>query len=223
MELVAANLYSSVFNRITSGRQSAGTRLKEDELAREFGVSRTPVRAALRQLAQDELVEIVPNRGARARGFTADDLESVYEIRQVLELLALGLTGLHLSIRILKDIKDQMETARALKDPVENAKADMRLHGFIIETCHRRRLISVLDQQFRLMQPFRELGFHDEEIQSCSFREHLELIHYLSIRDINESARVLELHIRNSKERVIQRVFQRIIKEGRPEESIRKE
>jgi len=223
MEQVAANLYSSVFNRITSGRQAAGTRLKEDELAREFGVSRTPVRAALRLLAQDGLVEIVPNHGARARGFTADDLESVYEIRKVLELLALGLTGLHLSIRTLMDIKAQMETARALKDPVENAKADVRLHGFIIETCHRRRLINVLDQQFRLIQPFREMGFHDEEIQSCSYREHLELIHYLSIRDINESARVLELHIRNSKVRVLQKVFHKVTKAGRTEEDARKE
>jgi DNA-binding GntR family transcriptional regulator len=211
MEQALDNLYLSIFRRITCGILSAGTRLKEDELAREFGVSRTPVRAALRLLAQDGLVEILPNRGARASGFTADDLESIYEIRKVLELLALDLTGLNLKIQTLIDIKAQLDAAWASGDPIDNARVDARLHGFIIETCHRRRLIRMLNQQFRLMQAFREIGFHDESIRNDSYQEHLALIHYLSIRDMTESKRLLELHIQNSKIRVLQRVFHQVI------------
>ena len=82
-------MYRTVFDRIVHGRYGPDTWLREGALANEFGLSRTPVREALRQLEQDGLLEIIPNRGARVFGFTADELEQLYEIRLSLELLAL--------------------------------------------------------------------------------------------------------------------------------------
>ena len=82
-------IYTALFDRIINNKFPANSWLKEDKLAEDYDVSRTPVREVLRILEQDGLVQIIPNRGARVFGFTIDDLEDIFEIRRVLESLAM--------------------------------------------------------------------------------------------------------------------------------------
>ena len=70
---------------IVDGRLPPGQRLKEEELARELGISRTPVREALLILQTEGLVDAAPNRGAVVRSHDADDLEDLYQLRALLE------------------------------------------------------------------------------------------------------------------------------------------
>ena len=202
-------IYAALFNRIIKGHYPADTRLIEDDLAHEFQVSRTPIRETLRLLQQDGLVQILPNRGARVYGFTADDLEDIYEIRRVLEVLALELTGPVLSINELMKIREQVEAAAKGSDPAKHAEADALLHRYITESSRRRRLVGMLNQLFHLMQTFRELGFQDEGIQKNTYREHMALIDALAIRDMNAAKEILQQHITNSKIRILQKVVQR--------------
>jgi DNA-binding GntR family transcriptional regulator len=84
----ADRAYSALRAGILTGRHGFGERLGEIEIADELGLSRTPVREALRRLGSEGLVEVLPNRGARVRTWTAQDLEETYELRAVLEGLA---------------------------------------------------------------------------------------------------------------------------------------
>ena len=86
-------LASKLHARVLSGELPSGTRLRQEALAEEFGVSRTPVREALRKLQADGLVEVEPNRGAVVRGLSAREIRDAYEVRAALEALAAQLAA----------------------------------------------------------------------------------------------------------------------------------
>ncbi len=201
--------YKTLFDRIIHGIYPGKTRLKEDELAEEFNVSRTPIRETLRLLQQDGLVEILPNRGAWVYGFTVDDLEDIYEIRKVLEVLALDFAAPSMSINGLVELRESIEGMRDLDDAAKHAELDAKLHGYIIASSQRRRIISMLNSLLHLMQTFRELGFRDAQVQRSTIDEHLELIDALSVRDTARAKEVLSKHITNSKNRILQKVVRR--------------
>ena len=83
--LMGAQAYDAIRTAIVNGNHPAGTRLKEAELASDLGMSRTPIREAIRQLELDGLVSITPNAGAVVREMTAQDVEEIFALRAVLE------------------------------------------------------------------------------------------------------------------------------------------
>jgi DNA-binding GntR family transcriptional regulator len=88
MTQAADRAYSALRGGILDGRYGSGARLGEIEVADELGLSRTPVREALRRLGSEGLVEVQPRRGARVRAWSTQDLEETYELRALLEGLA---------------------------------------------------------------------------------------------------------------------------------------
>jgi DNA-binding GntR family transcriptional regulator len=102
--------------RVLSGATPVGTRLRQEALADEFGVSRTPVREALRQLQATGLVELLPNRGAVVRGPSAREIREAYEVRAELEGLAAELAAERISDR---DLRRLQEAQRLFQDAVE--------------------------------------------------------------------------------------------------------
>lgn len=85
-----SKVYQSIREEILSGDFQEGEELVEASLGEKMGVSRTPVREALRQLALEDLVEIIPNKGAFVKGIAAEDVEDIYLIRSKLEGLCAG-------------------------------------------------------------------------------------------------------------------------------------
>jgi DNA-binding GntR family transcriptional regulator len=102
--------------RVLSGAAPVGTRLRQEALADEFGVSRTPIREALRQLQATGLVELLPNRGAVVRGPSAREIREAYEIRAELEGLAAELAAERISDR---DLRRLQEAQQLFQDAVE--------------------------------------------------------------------------------------------------------
>lgn len=198
-EIASKDVYATLFDRIVSGELAAGARLKEIAISKEFGISRTPVRDALRQLANDGLAEIVPAQGARVVGFSADDVEDVYDIRMALELLSLDIYGEGLRLQPLTGLREEIQRAEEQDDLEAHIEIDARLHRYVVESTGRRYLLHVYDEMGRLMQRFRYLGFRDAAVLKRATTEHADLIDALLVRDINAARRILEAHIRNSK------------------------
>ena len=199
-------MYTVLFDRIVKNQYSSSTWLREDSLATEFGMSRTPVRTVLRLLAQDGLIELLPKRGARVIPFTVDDLEEAYEIRRSLELLALERGIGTMSIQELMGHRRSVEHLKEESDPAVHAAVDSSLHQFIVGSAKSGRLTSMLASLYRLMQRFRELGFEDREIRERAEAEHLDLIDALISRDGGRASQILSNHIRNSKARILSMV-----------------
>jgi DNA-binding GntR family transcriptional regulator len=99
-------LAGAIQAQVLSGAMPIGTRLRQEALATEFGVSRTPVREALRQLQATGLVELLPNRGAVVRGPSAREIREAYEVRAELEGLAAELAAGRISDRELARLRE---------------------------------------------------------------------------------------------------------------------
>ena len=102
---LSARVYNHIRDGILAGTFAKGDELKEKNIGDELGVSRTPVREALRQLELEGLVSIIPNKGAFVEGVSTDDIRDIYEIRALLE----GLCARWAATRISDEMMAAME------------------------------------------------------------------------------------------------------------------
>jgi len=121
---------------ILSGDIAPGARLLEADVATKMGVSRAPVREAMRQLEQEGLVESFAHRGAVVTGLPEDEVEAIYELRALIETKAIERvcqTATTEQIATLDALVEEMQQARSRKDTAEVAELDLRFHGRLIE------------------------------------------------------------------------------------------
>ena len=193
------DIYATLFERIVYGQYKPKSRLKEEELAEQFQVSRTPVREALKLLEYDGLIEISPKKGAQVIGLSVDDVEEIYEIRKPLELLALQSSITVLNIQGLLEIRQRIQEVNQIADFKAHQEVDARLHSYIIEASGKRRLVTILNQLFRLVQRFRETGFKDHVLRESAYQDHMALIDAVCLRDLDLATELLGNHIDKSK------------------------
>jgi DNA-binding GntR family transcriptional regulator len=153
LKLVQRQLWEAVADevrkQILSGDLAPGTKLGETELAEEFGVSRGPVREALRELARDGLAVDLPRRGTFVTEPTAADLEELYVVREALEVAAARLAiakGHDKDLRRLRDKSAAVDKAYAEQDLVKAWQADLDFHKTLFELAGNRRMIRMYDQ-----------------------------------------------------------------------------
>ena len=200
-------IYSAMFDKIISGEYPAGTRLKQEDIAREFNISRTPVRIVLQQLDQDGLVHLTPNKGAKVLPFSADEIEEIYEIRKSLELLCLDISAPILSMHKLLELKKDLLESLQSEDVELLTELDARLHSYIIDSSRKKRLINMLNQLFRLLQKFRSLGYLEKGTKEQAITEHIEIIDALCMRDTGNAKALMKKHIENSKIIALSQLF----------------
>ena len=195
----ADSIYGRLSDGIISGEYAPESRLKEEVLAAEFGVSRTPVREALRQLENDGLVRIRPACGAAVIPFTAVDVEEVYDIRKALEMLATDCAIAALNLDRLALLRRKVQQVATSRDVREHAEMDATLHGYVAQASGRRRLLELLNQQLRLIRRFRILGFRDPKVIERATEEHNDYLDALIQRDAEKAKATLARHIDASK------------------------
>jgi DNA-binding GntR family transcriptional regulator len=202
----SSGIYEILFNKIIHGEYAPNARLREEELADAYQVSRTPVREVLRDLEKDGLIEVLPSRETRVLGLSADDVEEVYEIRKALEILALRSSIQNLSIKGLQEIRSEVSRIAGSDDYMEHERVDARLHSFILEASNKKRLLAILRQMIRLLRRFRQLGFKNESMRAQATHDHLELIDALMFRDLAKAEEILQRHIERIKLNAIETI-----------------
>jgi DNA-binding GntR family transcriptional regulator len=141
----ADRAYSALRAGILTGRHGFGERLGEIEIAAELGLSRTPVREALRRLGSEGLVEVLPNRGARVRTWTAQDLEESYELRAVLEGLAARRAAARVEPAVLAEMDDLAERMVAVDPSLGHRPAgDFDELALARSHAHHREIVDAL-------------------------------------------------------------------------------
>jgi len=190
-------IYDDLFEQIISGSMPGGHRLKEIEISSRFSVSRTPVRDALRLLEQDGLTKILPAQGAIVVSLTPDDIEDIYDIRMMLELLAIDIAGYGLRLQKLTELQRFIKECG--NDIQRQVELDTELHQYIINAPGRRYLTAMYERTSRLMQRIRAIGFRNQEVLERATSEHMELLDALLLRDIESAKKIIRRHIQNSK------------------------
>lgn len=183
---------------IFGGAIRSGDRMVAQKLAEQFGVSSTPVREALVELASVGLIEILPNRGAVCLPFGVRELRDIYHLRRVFEVEATRLACGRLAERDLRDIRDHLLhlTKSHARDWSHRAmQMDTKLHSQIAQACGSIRLCYEIDRYQNLMQAIREVMGDQNQVQHRAVEQHLNIIDALIAKDCNAACRAMAMHI----------------------------
>ncbi len=196
--------------RIINGELPPGTRLEESSVARELGVSRTPVREAIRQLAAARLVEHSPNRSAVVARPGREELVSLFESAAELEALcarfaAARMRGLD---RIeLQRLAEACEAAADRSDMLAYAEANERMHEFIWQAAGNNTLRELMGMIRARTAPFRLQQFRHADRVQASLAEHRAIVEALIAGDAEAAAEAMRMHLTHAGRKVLQFVF----------------
>jgi DNA-binding GntR family transcriptional regulator len=194
--------YEAIRSGIASGAFQAGMHLGAADLAERYGISRTPVREALRRLHAEGFVEFFANRGAYVSNWSQADIEEVFALRTVLEGHAAELSAARLrpgEIQRLAQLADAMEALASDgpgRDLQKLAETNGEFHRIIISAAANRRLAAMISGLVEMALVARTFGFYSEDDLARSMTHHRELIAAFSARDPTWAGSVMRSHIR---------------------------
>lgn len=192
--------YRAIQNRIQTGRYAAGTRLKEVDLAAELGMSRTPVREAIRQLERDGAVEVVPNRGATVREWTPDDIEDAYSLRAVLEGFCASRAAVRMDPMAVAHLAElHTEFERQLSDEAPDVETLIRLnaafHRAIVAGSGNARAAEVLPQATEVPREVKRAFWQSSRAREITLVYHREIVEAIRARDAVRAEAVMRSHV----------------------------
>lgn len=196
--------YEYLYNAIVTNKLPPGVAIAEQEISNVLGISRTPVREALKQLEAEGLVRHIPLRGTFVEEITTQDLEEIFALRETLEVLALKTAINDITDEELYEIEILL---RSLEYDSSNEKfydSDRRLHDLIVKHGGNRRLAQILNNLNSQMERLRHIAAMKPHRLQQSKQEHLEIVAALKRRDLEEAERLLRQHLRNVKESTIE-------------------
>lgn len=212
VKTIRGQVYQILRTDICGGKYEPGFWLQEKELAEELGVSRSPVREALRQLVADGLVIEVPNKGVFVKEFTIRDIDEIFDMRVMLESYGIQKSRKNLTAvrrQRLFELLEALEKSCAAGDMEHYVLADEELHIRVVELGDNSLVESTYDRVRSMNQQFRVLSLASHQRFEESLEEHRKLIHALVVGDVvtaEEAMRVhLELARRTIKEHLIRR------------------
>jgi DNA-binding GntR family transcriptional regulator len=202
-------LHDTLVNRlrdmIIEGHLSPGTRLNEGQLGQMLGVSRTPLREAIKYLASEGLVELVPSRGAVVKRFGAKDVQDMLLVLGTLEELAAKLACVIASdegITEIRGLHDRMVQHYKAGDRLEYYKLNQNIHTAIVALSGNAPLAEIHAMLQTRLKRIRFIGHEGPELWAAAVAEHEEMIEALEARDQQRLAAVLGRHLTNAWERV---------------------
>jgi DNA-binding GntR family transcriptional regulator len=183
---------------IVDGRLAPGRRLKEEEIARELGMSRTPVREALLLLQSEGLVESVPRRGATVRAYAVDDLDDVYELRAVLEGHAARRAATRVTpddVRRLEESCRRFERLRAEDDLRDLVKENFFFHNVILDAADSERLRGLVRNVIEVPLVYKSYYWYSVEQKLISEHYHRQLTRALRVGDDERAELIMKEHV----------------------------
>ena len=193
-------VFKTLRQAILRGELKPGERLMEIQLANKLGVSRTPIREAIRKLELEGLVLMIPRKGAEVADITEKSLKDVLEVRRALEELSVKLTCDRITKEEIKELEQAAENFRKTmksKDITEIAEADVRFHDVIYTATKNQKLIQLLNNLHEQMYRYRIEYLKDEEVYPKLLKEHKEIIERINRGEKEEAARIVCEHIDN--------------------------
>lgn len=193
-------VFNTLRQAILYGELQPGERLMEITLANRLGVSRTPVREAIRKLELEGLVIMVPRKGAQVAKITEKDLNDVLEVRLGLEELAMKCACERITDEELEAIGEaaqHFETIMEGDGLSQLAQADVEFHELIYQATRNRRLIQIINNLREQMYRYRIEYMKDGNVRETLVKEHKEMYQALKDRDAQRATEYMQLHIHN--------------------------
>ena len=190
--------------RILKGEYGIGEKIKENMIATELRVSRTPIREAFKILEDENLIEYIPNRGCFAKGFTPDDIDDIFALRKALERIAVERTAARIKdedVVKLVDKHDLMEFHTKKKDVMKVLEIDTEFHEIIYSATGSRFLAQVLKSYKGYIEKTRKSIRYNQEQLEAMMKEHKALLNAIKKHDPEAAIKASDCHVENSKKR----------------------
>lgn len=202
-------VFNTLRQAILKGELKPGERLMEIVLAEKLGVSRTPIREAMRKLELEGLVVMIPRRGAQVANITEKDLNDVLEVRIALENVAIEKACTRMSKEDMGRLwlaAKEFERTMAEGNLVRLAEADVAFHEIIYRASDNKRLNQVLNNLREQIYRYRVEYLKEEETRNVLVKEHEELTKAIRQRDVKKAQEISFRHIENQRRAIIQSI-----------------
>lgn len=199
-------VFNTLRQAILTGELKPGERLMEIHLADRLGVSRTPIREAIRKLELEGLVVMIPRKGAQVARITEKNLKDVLEVRRALDMLAVRLACSRMDDEYKKQLREACdEFARVVKNnnTKDITEADVRFHDIINKATGNDRLIQLVNNLAEQMYRYRLEYIKDAAYHNRLVAEHEEIYDAIMDGDEERAAKAVVLHIDNQEETII--------------------
>lgn len=196
---MAAEMLAEALRRdIAEGRIAPGSPLRQEELAARFGISRIPVREALRALQAEGLVSYSPNRGATVTIVTDAEVQEMLEVRIALETHALRLAVPNVADADIEAARQILAEYDAAPDPVNWAAMNWRFHWALYVPCECRRLLDAIERNFKHFSSAARARISARTGKERPQREHHRLLGLVQKGKTEEAIALLTEHIRDT-------------------------
>ena len=199
-------VFNTLRQAILKGELAPGERLMEIQLAQKLGVSRTPIREAIRKLELEGLVLMIPRRGAEVARISEKSLKDVLEVRRSLEELAIELACQRMTeedMQALEEAQKAFKAAIDQGDAMKIAETDEAYHDVIYHSTRNKRLVQILNNLREQMYRYRLEYVKDARTHSILISEHNDIIKQLKDRNVEQAKAVIYQHINNQEKGII--------------------
>lgn len=193
-------VFHTLREAILKGDLKPGERLMELQLAAKLGVSRTPIREAIRMLEQEGLAVTVPRRGAEVAKMTEKDMQDVLQVREALDELAASIACELITEEEMEQLEQaaaDFETATETKDVKRIADTDMVFHDIIYHATRNPKLVNILNNLREQMYRYRVEYLKDEENYPVLLKEHREILAGFKERNTGMVTDSMRKHVEN--------------------------
>lgn len=202
-------VFKTLRMEILTGKLKPGERLMEIRLADRLGVSRTPIREAMRKLELEGLVTMIPRRGAEVARITVKSLSDVLEVREALDALAIELACDRVTadeLKALKDACDYFKQVTKSGDATKIAKADVIIHDIIVKASKNDKLVQMVNNLAEQMYRYRFEHIKDASQHPRLIEEHEVIYESLLARDKQKAAKAVKKHIDNQEAAIMRQL-----------------
>ena len=196
-------VYQELEEEILTGKLKRGASITETALSERLGVSRTPVRSAMRRLTEEGLIETVANRGSVIIGITAEDMLDIYRVRVRLEGLASKLAAQNISPEGIEKLTEAVELAEfyiSKKDTEKLKELDSMFHQTVYREANNRWLARTLSELHKKIRAYRKLSLTIPGRLEASVAEHRQILDAILRGDSAEADRLTSMHIEAASE-----------------------
>ena len=198
-------VFNTLREAILKGDLKPGERLMELQLASKLGVSRTPIREAIRMMEQEGLAVTTPRKGAEVAKMTLKDMEDVLEIRDALDELAVRIACQKITdeqLKQLEDVKELFEKNTQTNNVKNIAEADVSFHDVIYEATGNPKLVTLLNNLREQVYRYRVEYIKDPKNYPTLIAEHEAILDSLKNRDVKNAVEAMHVHVANQAEAV---------------------
>ena len=204
---IAEQVFEKLEHDILSGVYEKGNVLTELKLSETLGVSRTPVREALRRLEQEHIIEMT-SKGAMVIGISKEDIEMIYEMRMRIESLAVrraAYLATDEEIQKLSEIVELQEFYTAKGNAVNIKNEDSRFHKELYKMCKSTPLADTLTELHKKVLKYRRASLSDSSRADKALIEHKSILEAIKAHDCDRAEALIKEHIKNARDSIVNR------------------